>query len=426
MKNNNQVIGDISALKPIFWKNDKKICLEEFMKASAFKYQDIVDADNRLRRFASLIKQLFPETIDGIIESPLVKIDNFKQAIEQLEGDRIRGRMYLKCDSHMKIAGSIKARGGIYEVLKHAETLALEKKLLDITMDYSILNTDEFRRFFSEYSIAVGSTGNLGLSIGIISTALGFKVTVHMSRDAKQWKKDLLRSKGAIVIEYSDDYSKAVAEGRKTCELDEKAYFIDDENSSDLFLGYAVAALRLKDQLSAQNVIVDNQNPAYIYLPCGVGGAPAGITFGLKSVFGEAVHCYFVEPTHSPCMLLGLVSEKYNKMHISEYGIDNITEADGLAVGTPSGLACKIADQQIDGIYTIDDNDLLKYLTVIKDTEQIKIEPSAAAGLPGAITTKNQEKEGIHICWATGGALVPEEIYQGMYHKGKLLLLEEL
>ena len=62
-------------------------------------------------------------------------------------------------------------------------------------------------------------------------------------------------------------------------------------------------------------------------------------------------------------------------MHISEYGIDNITEADGLAVGSPSGLASKIADKLIDGIYTIEDNELLKDLSRIKDTEQIKIEP---------------------------------------------------
>ncbi|MEK4912101.1 D-serine ammonia-lyase [Bacillus sp. FSL E2-8887] len=439
LKEQYPLVNNLIATEEIFWVNPNMEKYETAIKNSPLNEEHVKDAEERLKRFAPYIAKVFPETKEtgGIIESPLVKISSMKQSLEKSYGKPILGELLLKCDSGLPISGSIKARGGIYEVLKHAEQLALQHGMLTGKDDYSILDSDRFRDFFAKYSIAVGSTGNLGLSIGIMSAKLGFNVTVHMSADAKEWKKDLLRSKGVNVIEYEADYSKAVEEGRLQADADPSCYFVDDENSHDLFLGYAVAASRLQKQLEELEIVVDEEHPLFVYLPCGVGGGPGGVAFGLKLLYKDNVHCFFAEPTHSPCMLLGLMTGLHDKIAVQDIGIDNVTDADGLAVGRPSGFVGKTMEPFLSGNYTVSDEELYRLLKELADTENIYLEPSALAGMIGPLNVCKAEneylqkqqltekvKKGTHIVWGTGGSMVPEDVMNGYYKKGLELTLK--
>lgn len=429
------LLHDLTATKPVFWVNDARIGMADAELNLPLARSDIADASARLQRFAPFIRCCFPETeaSQGIIESPLREIPNFQAQLALKEGHRLPGNLYLKCDNALPISGSIKTRGGIYEVLKYAEQVALESGRLRLSDNYSQLSSAPFKALFSQHHIVVGSTGNLGLSIGIMGAALGFKVTVHMSADARQWKKDLLRSKGVEVVEYEEDYSKAVEEGRKQALAQQCCHFVDDENSTDLFLGYSVAAERLRAQLHEQNILVDAEHPLFVYLPCGVGGGPGGVAFGLKQQFGDHVHCFFAEPTHSPCMLLGMYTGLHDRISVQDIGIDNKTCADGLAVGRASGFVGKVMSPLLSGIYTVDDNELYCLLALMKDEEGIELEPSALAGAPGAIRLLKEgqqylDKHGLsskldratHIVWATGGSMVPEAERQQYYRLGSL------
>ncbi len=397
----------------IFWSNPNKIEAKKGLEAFILTKDDIVDAANRLERFAPLIQRYFPETEGGIIESPILPLEYLKPALEKEYGVKILGNFFAKGDHLLKVAGSVKARGGIYEVLKFAEEIALKNHWIHPDESYERLGDEDLRSKFSKYKIAVGSTGNLGLSIGIISATLGFQVTVHMSKDAKEWKKTLLRNKGVTVKEYDSDYGKAVEEGRKSTEGDPFTHFVDDENSKDLFLGYSVAALRLENQLIEKGIAVNKKHPLVVYLPCGVGGAPGGIAFGLKILYGDHVECYFVEPTEAPCMLLGLVTGKMELVHVEDYGIPLKTEADGLAVGRPSRMVSRFYNRVIDGGYTLKDGKMFDLLRMVYRTEGIKIEPSAASALYGPTLIKDTERT-THLAWLTGGSMIPDEEFEKM------------
>lgn len=423
------VLADIVATKPAFWLNQNLKTIQRAQSLLELDHSDVQEAADRLERFRPYIAQVFPETeiARGLIESPLANIPAMHKRMENYYGISIPGRLLVKLDSHLPISGSIKARGGIYEVLKFAETTAMKDGLLKTTDNYVEMDSDRFRNLFSSYSVVVGSTGNLGLSIGIISAKLGFQATVHMSVDAMDWKKEMLRARGVTVVEHEADYSLAVAEGREQAKTSSHCHFVDDESSEDLFLGYAVAAERLKKQLIKHSIRVDGDHPLCVYLPCGVGGGPGGITFGLKLAFGDHVHCFFAEPTQSPAMITGLATGLYDTVSTQELGIKNITVADGLAVSRPSGLVCRFMQHLLSGAFTVPDEEMVRLLVLLASCENIRLEPSALAGFAGipkvvsafeTLGMSARSEQVTHLVWATGGSMVPADVWKKYHDEG--------
>lgn len=100
------------------------------------------------------------------------------------------------------------------------------------------------------------------------------------------------------VIEHSTDFTKAVGAGREASNNNPRSYFVDDVH------------------------------PLFVYLPCGIGGSPSEIIFGLKQVFGAHVHCFFVEPAKMPSLLVSLETELFDKISVSDLGLGEITVAD--------------------------------------------------------------------------------------------------
>ena len=437
------LLAALGAARPCLWTNPllaPQTPAAVRTGAKDISLADVHAAHARFERFAPLLQRLFPELADsaGAIESPLLPAAALGPAIGLPPG---RGTLWIKADHSLPVAGSIKARGGIHEVLEFAERLALQHGLVTDGADrdgYRLLAEPAARAVFSRYQVAVGSTGNLGLSIGVMASALGFRAVVHMSADAKPWKKDRLRSRGVEVIEHEGDYQQAVAAGRAQAQQDPTCHFVDDERSLSLLLGYSAAVLRLDAQLREQGIAPDARRPLFVYLPCGVGGAPAGIAFGLKQRYGPHAHCFFAEPTQSPCFLVQMIGAEVNgaggNPSVYDYGLSNRTEADGLAVPRASELAAAAMRELLSGVYTVADEQLLRDLYLAKRDAGIEIEPSAAAGFSGPAMLAGTEagraylaRHGLtdvmaaatHLVWTTGGLFVPAEENRRFFARGE-------
>ena len=181
-------------------------------------------------------------------------------------------------------------------------------------------------------------------------------------------------------------------------------------------------------------IVVDKEHPLFVYLPCGVGGGPGGVAFGVKNEFKDNAHCFFAEPTHSPCMYLGVYTGLHEKISVQDLGIDNITAADGLAVGRASGFVGHAMARLIDGYYTLSDDEMYKLLYMLSEEEGVKLEPSALAGMKGPMYILKAEEylkrmgmddttlaNATHIVWATGGGMVPEAEMLKYLDKGSKL-----
>lgn len=71
------------------------------------------------------------------------------------------------------------------------------------------------------------------------------------------------------------------------------------------------------------------------------------------------MHCFFVEPTQAPCMLVGMASGLNSDISVQDIGLTGQTHADGLAVGRPSGFVGGVMEPLLSGEFTVADKNCI-------------------------------------------------------------------
>ncbi len=232
--------------------NKNLIHTEIHSKINGYGHIYMKAAQNRYMRFMPFFAAAFPETESrkGIIESELKEVTD-------MQG----GRVFVKDDSKLPVGGSLYSRGSIHELLHLTEKLLQKEKLLSLTENYSKIFTSQIKNFLSKYTVYTAEN-RLGVSTQIVADKLGFSVT---------------------------------ANGSATKGNEEFCFLIGNASSEDLFFGCSSAALRLKVQLNKAHVTVDDAHPLFVVIPSDTAEAATGVFFGLKELFGDNAHCFFVE-----------------------------------------------------------------------------------------------------------------------------------
>jgi D-serine dehydratase len=157
------------------------------------------------------------------------------------------------------------------------------------------------------------------------------------------------------------------------------------------------------------------------------------VTYGLKAIFGNAAHCFFVEPVQSPCAMVHMMSGATDLVSVYDVGLTNRTEADGMAVARMSAFVAEVMRPILSGVFTVADDDLFRWLEMAQRTQGITLEPSATASFagPGFIVGTAQGQaylraqglsdktaQATHILWTTGGSFVPKDQFQTFLQRG--------
>ncbi len=106
-------LHDLMALRESFWTNDDLMSFDQAIRRVNLTDAHVEDAKERLKTFCPLYSEGLQRNgkTGGIIESETLEIPKMKNWIQTYYNVKIDGQVLLKCDSHLAISGSIKARG---------------------------------------------------------------------------------------------------------------------------------------------------------------------------------------------------------------------------------------------------------------------------------------------------------------------------
>ena len=254
-------------------------------------------------------------------ETKLIYSDHFSA--------RTGNKVYLKPEN-MQLTGAYKLRGAYYKI----STLSEEER---------------------EKGLITASAGNHAQGVAYAAKCYGVKAVIVMPTTTPLIKVNRTKGYGAEVMLYGDVYDEACAKAYELAK--EKGYtFVHPFDDLDVATGQGTIAMEIIKELP----LVD-----YILVPVGGGGLATGVST-LAKLLNPKIKVIGVEPTGANCLQESVRAGKVTTLK-------NVnTIADGTAVKTPGTEIFPYLKENLDGIITVGDEELVvSFLDMVENHKMV-------------------------------------------------------
>ncbi len=249
----------------------------------------------------------------------------YSEYLSNITGNKV----YLKPEN-MQLTGAYKLRGAYYKI----STL-----------------TDAER----EKGLITASAGNHAQGVAYAAKAYGAKAVIVMPTSTPLIKVERTRSYGAEVVLFGDVYDEAYAHA---CELaEENGYtFIHPFDDPAVATGQGTIAMEIFQDLPLVECIL---------VPIGGGGLATGVST-LAKLLNPKIQVIGVEPAGAACMKASLQAGEV--VTLPEIN----TIADGTAVKRPGEKIFPYVKENLDGVITVNDDELIvAFLDMVENHKMI-------------------------------------------------------
>ena len=238
-------------------------------------------------------------------------------------------KVYLKPEN-MQTTGAYKVRGAYYKI----STLSEEER---------------------QKGLITASAGNHAQGVAYAAKEFGAKAVIVMPTTTPLIKVERTKAYGAEVVLYGDVYDQAC----------EKAYELAAEHGYTFIHPFDDLRVATGQGTIAMEVIQDLPLVDYILVPIGGGGLATGVST-LAKMLKNNIKVIGVEPSGAACMKASLENGKVTTVSPVN------TIADGTAVQTPGTKIFPYIQKNLDGIITVDDEELVvAFLDMVENHKMI-------------------------------------------------------